>query len=95
MSHDQTGTRISSNTIRDGNHRGINIKGTSNVIVANNVVYNVGGHGFEVQDGVESGNKFHHNLGARLFRIADSYDDEDDPWLRSMDRTMSVSFTFI
>jgi len=59
---DKTTSIVSKNTIRNSNNRCINIKGTHNVLVAENIAYNTLGHCFVLASG--TGNVFDRNLGA-------------------------------
>ncbi|GAQ79268.1 hypothetical protein KFL_000270270 [Klebsormidium nitens] len=49
--------------IHDTNQRCIVVHGTHRMLVEDNVAFNTSGHCFMVEDGIETGNNFTHNLG--------------------------------
>uniref|UniRef100_A0A7S4JV21 G8 domain-containing protein n=1 Tax=Odontella aurita TaxID=265563 RepID=A0A7S4JV21_9STRA len=65
MSGDVSGTVISKNVIRHSNQRCINIHGSNNVLVSDNVAHDSFGHCMALEDGAEVGNVFERNLVAR------------------------------
>jgi len=50
-------------SIHEAYHRAVVVHGTHNVVVRDNVAYDVFGHAFMLEDGDETGNRFEHNLG--------------------------------
>jgi cell migration-inducing and hyaluronan-binding protein len=57
------GQYIANSSIHDTYSRCVTVHGTNNVRVENNVTYNTVGHCFFLEDAVETGNQFIHNLG--------------------------------
>jgi cell migration-inducing and hyaluronan-binding protein len=57
------GQYIENSSIHDSYSRCVTVHGTNNVRVENNVTYNTVGHCFFLEDAVETGNQFIHNLG--------------------------------
>jgi len=57
------GQYIQNSSIRDTYSRCVTVHGTNDVRVENNVTYNTVGHCFFLEDAVETGNQFIHNLG--------------------------------
>jgi cell migration-inducing and hyaluronan-binding protein len=57
------GQYIENSSIHDTYSRCVTVHGTNNVRVENNVTYNTVGHCFFLEDAVETGNQFVHNLG--------------------------------
>src|SRR5207237_8682379 len=57
------GQYIENSSIHDTYSRCVTVHGTNNVRVENNVTYNTVGHCFFLEDAVETGNQFIHNLG--------------------------------
>src|SRR5271170_5196705 len=57
------GQYIENSAIHDTYSRCVTVHGTNDVRVENNVTYNTVGHCFFLEDGVETGNQFIHNLG--------------------------------
>ncbi len=59
---DAKGQYIQNSSIHDTYSRCVTVHGTNDVLVANNVTYNNVGHCFFLEDAVEHGNQFIHNL---------------------------------
>jgi len=57
------GQYIENSAIHDSYNRCVTVHGTNDVLVENNVTYNTVGHCFFLEDGIETGNQFIHNLG--------------------------------
>ncbi|MEO6388077.1 MAG: G8 domain-containing protein [Croceibacterium sp.] len=57
------GQYIQNSSIHDSYSRCVTVHGTNNVRVENNVTFNTVGHCFFLEDAVETGNQFVHNLG--------------------------------
>ncbi|KRA79347.1 hypothetical protein [Altererythrobacter sp. Root672] len=57
------GQYIKNSAIHDTYSRCVTVHGTNNVQVENNVTFNTVGHCFFLEDAVETGNQFVHNLG--------------------------------
>jgi cell migration-inducing and hyaluronan-binding protein len=60
---DGRGQYIENSSIHDSYSRCVTVHGTDNVRVENNVTFNTVGHCFFLEDAVETGNQFVHNLG--------------------------------
>ena len=60
---DAQGQYIENSSIHDTYSRCVTVHGTDNLRVQNNVTYNTVGHCYFMEDGVETGNQFIHNLG--------------------------------
>jgi cell migration-inducing and hyaluronan-binding protein len=59
---DAKGQYIRNASIHDTYHRCVTVHGTNDLQVENNVTYNTVGHCFFLEDGIEHGNQFVHNL---------------------------------
>ncbi len=57
------GQYIRNSAIHDTFSRCVTVHGTNNLRVENNVTFNTVGHCFFMEDGIETGNQFVHNLG--------------------------------
>ena len=57
------GQYIGNSSIHDTYSRCVTVHGTNNLRVENNVTFNTVGHCFFLEDAVETGNQFVHNLG--------------------------------
>ncbi len=60
------GQYIKNASIHDTYNRCVTIHGTNDVRVENNVTYNIVGHCFFLEDGIEHGNEFVHNLAIQI-----------------------------
>jgi len=60
---DGQGQYLQNSSIHDTYSRCVTVHGTNNVRVQNNVTFNTVGHCFFLEDAVETGNQFVHNLG--------------------------------
>ena len=63
---DARGQYIRNAAIHDTFNRCVTVHGTNNVRVENNVTYNIVGHCFFLEDGIEHGNEFVHNLAIQI-----------------------------
>ena len=63
---DLSGSVVAKNTIRQSNQRCLAAHGTSNLEILQNIAYDVYGHCFFTEDGIETGNRFIQNLGAQI-----------------------------
>ncbi len=54
---------FTNNSVHKSYNRCVTVHATNNTLVADNVCYDHIGHGFFLEDGVETGNTFDHNLG--------------------------------
>ncbi len=59
---DAKGQYVKNSAIHDSYNRCVTVHGTNDVQVENNVTYNTVGHCFFLEDGIEHGNQFVHNL---------------------------------
>ena len=53
MCDDVEGSLISKNVVENFNQRGVVIHGTDNVTISENILFNVRGHGYFLEDGAE------------------------------------------
>jgi cell migration-inducing and hyaluronan-binding protein len=63
---DARGQYIKNASIHDTYNRCVTVHGTNDVRVENNVTYNIVGHCFFLEDGIEHGNEFVHNLAIQI-----------------------------
>jgi len=60
------GQYVKNASIHDTYNRCVTVHGTNDVRVENNVTYNIVGHCFFLEDGIEHGNQFVHNLAIQV-----------------------------
>lgn len=63
---DGTGQYIKNAAIHDTFNRCVTVHGTNDLRIENNVTYNIVGHCFFLEDGIEHGNEFVHNLAIQV-----------------------------
>jgi hypothetical protein len=63
---DAKGQYIRNAAIHDTYNRCVTVHGTNDLRVENNVTYNIVGHCFFMEDGIEHGNEFVHNLAIQI-----------------------------
>jgi hypothetical protein len=68
MCGDVSGAVAQQNTVRHSFQRGFVIHGSHNATLIDNVAYEVAGHCFFLEDGVETGNVFDRNIGSHIRR---------------------------
>jgi hypothetical protein len=66
LAGDARGQYIENAAIHDTYNRCVTVHGTHNLRVENNVTYNTVGHCFFLEDGIEHGNEFVHNLAIQI-----------------------------
>ena len=66
LAGDMSGSYFRSNSIHDSFQRCVTVHGTHNTVVADNVAYEALGHCYFLEDGIETGNVFDHNLGLSI-----------------------------
>ena len=60
------GQYVKNSSFHDTYSRCVTVHGTNYVVVQNNVTYNIVGHCFFLEDGIEHGNQFVHNLAIQI-----------------------------
>ncbi len=79
---DRTGDQLRGVAITNSNNRGVTIHGTHNLLIQDVVLHDIHGHGFFMEDAVETGNQFVSNITFGFHKVGgDSADDILDPFL--------------
>ena len=68
MCADVSGALLQSNTVRNSFQRGYVVHGSHNVTLVDNVGYEISGHCYFLEDGIETGNVFRRNIGSHIRR---------------------------
>ena len=63
--NDVAGSIVAKNSIRQSNQRCVVVHGTNKLRIEENVAYDTKGHCYMTEDGMETGNEFIRNLGAK------------------------------
>ena len=84
---DRTGDVIRGASITNSNNRGLTIHGTHNVLIEGVVLHDVHGHGFFMEDAIETGNQYIANIAFGIHKVGRSEEvgefapDLDDPFI--------------
>ncbi|MEN1678983.1 MAG: G8 domain-containing protein [Planctomycetota bacterium] len=62
VTKDVTGDVLRGSSITNSNNRGVTVHGTEGLILEGNLLHDIHGHGFFMEDGVETGNQFLYNI---------------------------------
>ncbi|MEM9103667.1 MAG: carbohydrate-binding protein [Pseudomonadota bacterium] len=84
---DRTGDMLRGVSITNSNNRGVTIHGTHNLHIEDVVLHDIHGHGFFMEDAVETGNTFIANIAFGIHKVGrsdalgDSVPDVNDPFI--------------
>ena len=89
---DMEGSYIRGCSIHKTFNRAVNIHGTNNLLIEHNVVYDVRGGAFFLEDGIETGNSFKYNLAVFVQGSSSLFNDDIRPasfWITNPDNIVS------
>ncbi len=69
LAGDRSGDVIRGASITNSNNRGLTIHGTHNVLIQDVVLHDIHGHGFFMEDGVETGNQYRGNIAFGIHQV--------------------------
>lgn len=69
---DRTGDILRGASITNSNNRGVTVHGTHNLLIEDVVLHDVHGHGFFMEDGVETGNQYLSNIAFGIHKVGRS-----------------------
>ncbi|MEM9103733.1 MAG: G8 domain-containing protein [Pseudomonadota bacterium] len=84
---DRSGDVLRGVSITNSNNRGVTIHGTHNLLIENVVLHDIHGHGFFMEDAVETGNRFIANIAFGIHKVGrselvgDNAPDLNDPFI--------------
>lgn len=84
---DRSGDILRGSSVTNSNNRGVTIHTTHNVLVEGNVLHDIHGHGFFMEDAVETGNQYLHNIAFGIHKVGRSAavgnfaPDPNDPFI--------------
>lgn len=84
---DRSGDVLRGASITNSNNRGVTVHGTHNLLIEGVVLHDVHGHGFFMEDGVETGNEFVANIAFGIHKVGrseavgDFAPDLNDPFI--------------
>ena len=87
LAGDRTGDVLRDVSVTNSNNRGVTVHGTHNLLIEGVVLHDIHGHGFFMEDGVETGNQYIANIALGVHKVGrtdaggDSYPDENDPFI--------------
>lgn len=76
---DRTGDVLRGSSITNSNNRGVTVHNTHNLLIEGNVLHDVHGHGFFMEDAVETGNKFLANIAFGIHKVGRNDTDLFEP----------------
>ncbi|XP_064635838.1 fibrocystin-L-like [Lineus longissimus] len=91
LNGDMTGSYVKGCGIHETFNRAVNIHGTHNVLVEHNVIYNIMGGAFFLEDGIETGNIFQYNLAVFVKSSTSLLNDDITPaafWVTNPNNTV-------
>lgn len=84
---DRAGDVLRGVSVTNSNNRGVTVHGTHNLLIQDVVLHDIHGHGFFMEDGVETGNLFLSNIALGIHKVGrtdaggDNYPDVNDPFI--------------
>lgn len=87
LAGDRTGDILRGASITNSNNRGVTVHGTHNLLIQDVLLHDVHGHGFFMEDGVETGNQFLANIALGIHKVGRSdavgngMPDVNDPFI--------------
>lgn len=87
MAGDRSGDILRGASITNSNNRGVTVHGTHNLLIEGVVMHDVHGHGFFMEDAVETGNQYLANIAYGIHKVGRSEavgnfePDLDDPFI--------------
>ena len=87
LAGDRTGDSLRGVSITNSNNRGVTVHGTHNLLIEDVVLHDIHGHGFFMEDGVETGNQYIANIAFGIHKVGrseivgDFAPDLDDPFI--------------
>ena len=74
---DRTGDVMKNSSVTNSNNRGVAIHGTQNLLFQGNVLHDIQGHGFFIEDAAETGNKFLNNIALGIHKVGGGFASTD------------------
>lgn len=87
LAGDRTGDVLRGASVTNSNNRGVTVHGTHNLLIEDVVLHDVHGHGFFMEDGVETGNQYLANIAFGIHKVGRSEEvgdfapDLNDPFI--------------
>ena len=72
LAGDRTGDVLKGVSVTNSNNRGVTVHGTHNLLIQDVVLHDVHGHGFFMEDGVETGNEYIANIAFGIHKVGRS-----------------------
>ena len=77
---DRSGDILRGSSITNSNNRGVTVHGTLNLTIEDNLLHDIQGHGFFMEDGVETGNSFLRNIVLGVHKVGGD-EGSTDPFI--------------
>jgi len=87
IADDRTGDSLRGVSITNSNNRGVTVHGTHNLLIQDVVLHDIHGHGFFMEDAVETGNTYLANIAFGIHKVGrseavgDKLPDANDPFI--------------
>ncbi|MEM9102563.1 MAG: G8 domain-containing protein [Pseudomonadota bacterium] len=87
LAGDRSGDQLRGVSVTNSNNRGVTIHGTHNVLIQDVLLHDIHGHGFFMEDAVETGNTYLSNITLGIHKVGrsaavgDRLADLDDPFI--------------
>ncbi|WP_197527044.1 LamG-like jellyroll fold domain-containing protein [Pirellulimonas nuda] len=77
---DRSGDVLRNSSVTNSNNRGVTLHGTQNVLLQDNVLHDIHGHGFFMEDGAETGNRLLANIAFGIHQVGGG-ESSNDPFV--------------
>lgn len=74
---DRTGDILRNSSVTNSNNRGVTIHGAQGILVEGNVLHDIHGHGFFMEDAAETDNQFLHNIAFGIHKVGGGFTSTD------------------
>jgi len=76
---DRTGDVMRNSSVTNSNNRGVTVHGTQGLVIESNVLHDIHGHGFFMEDGAEFDNEFLYNIAFGIHKVGGN--NRNDPFI--------------
>ncbi|MEO2025088.1 MAG: G8 domain-containing protein [Fuerstiella sp.] len=74
---DRSGDVMRNSSVTNSNNRGVTVHGTQGVLLEGNVLHDIHGHGFFMEDAAETDNQFLHNIALGIHKVGGGFTSTD------------------
>ena len=95
VAKDRSGDILRGSSITNSNNRGVTVHTTSNLLLEDNVLHDIHGHGFFMEEGVETGNKFLQNITLGIHTVGGEVGSTDPFIVDTHDTAQQIDNRFL